>query len=159
MAKKTQGTNAYIIDPEGTNAGDVLKISCATGINTGGAPRDQIDVTCLEDDAATFEPGLAKPGTMSIGINLDPTVASHLRLVELWKSGTKFDIAVGWSDGTADADVDTNGDFDLPAGRTFTVMNDAYLVDCPQDFQLNSVVKSEITLQKSGFPTIFPKSS
>ena len=159
MAQKTQGTKVYIIDPEGTNQGDVLQIACTTGVNTGGAPRDQIESTCLESDARTYEPGLATPGTMTISLNLDPSVESHLRVFQLWQTGTKFDMAIGWGDGTADPDVDTAGDFDLPSSRTFTVLTDAYFSDCPQDFALNSVVKADITVQKSGFPVLFPKSA
>ncbi len=157
MAQRTKGTQVYIIDPEGTNEGDVLTISCATAINSGGAPRDQLESTCLESDARSYEAGLATPGQATLNLNFDPTVASHLRIFELWQSGTKFDMAVGFGDGTDPADVDTNGEFDLPDTRTFLVLNDAYFSDCPLDFALNALITAAVTLQKSGFPVLMPK--
>jgi hypothetical protein len=159
MAIKTQGTKVYIIDPEGTNQGDLLQISCVTTANLGGATRDQLDSTCLESPARTYEPGMPTPGQASLSLNFDPSVPSHLRIFELWKSGTKFDMAVGMSDGTEDPGIDTEGEFDLPSSRSFVVLNDVYFADCPLDFALNALVTAAVTVQKSGLPTLFPKNA
>ncbi len=159
MALKTQGTKVYIIDPEGTNQGDVLQIACATSIDGITAPRDQLDSTCLESAARTYEPGMPTPGQMTINLNFDPSSASHLRVYELWQSGTKFDMAIGYSDGTSDADVDTAGDFDLPSDRSWLVMTDAFFANVPQNLALNALVTASVSVQLSGFPDLFVKSS
>lgn len=157
MAIKTQGTQLYFIDPEATGGPEVLVVECATSIDGISAAREQIDITCLEDQARAYTAGLATPGTMTLSINADGANESHIRLHELYTSGVKFDVAIGWSDGTSAPDIDSAGDFDLPVDRSFLVMLDTYIADFPFSFAQNTVVTSSLTLQLSGFPTWFPK--
>jgi hypothetical protein len=157
MALRTQGTQVYIIDPGATGGPEVLNIGCVTSADGFGGGRDQIDVTCLEDQARSYEAGLINPGNASLPINYDPRNASHVRLHELYETGTKFDLAVGFSDGNAAPTLDSSDEFDLPATRTYLVVRDAYVSDFPVNFSQNAVVTSGVTIQLSGLKTIFPK--
>jgi hypothetical protein len=155
MSKLTQGTQIYFIDPD---SGDVVEIICATTFNPGGAPRDQLDDTCLADAVASSKPGLRRPGQATIGVNADPANASHIRLHQLSEDDTNaiVDFAVGWSDGTADPVRDTAGDWDLPTSRTWFTFR-GYVADFPFDFALNSLVTSQISIQRSGGSEWTPK--
>ncbi len=157
MAIKTQGTHVYIIDPDAPGGPAVLNIECATSFGGMGGGRDQMDVTCLEDEARSFEPGLIAPSTATLSLNFDPQNASHMRLHELYELGTKFDMAIGLSDGVAVPTVGTDGMFDLPTTRSFITSSATYVSDFPVDITQNAVVTSGVTLQLSGLKTIFPK--
>lgn len=157
MAVKTQGTHIYIIDPEASGGPAVLNIECATSLGGMGGGRDQLDITCLEDMARSFEPGMIAPSTATLSLNFDPRNPSHMRLHELYESGTKFDMAIGLSDGTASPTIGTDGMFDLPTTRSYIVTNATYVSDFPLDISQNAVVTSGVTLQLSGLKTIFPK--
>lgn len=153
MAVKTQGTELYFIDPAD---GSVTEVGCVTTITGLTAARDQIETTCLDSTARTYEAGMATPGTASFGINFDPSDASHTRLHELYVAGTKVDWALGWSDGTATPTVDSNDDFVLPSSRTYITFN-GYVSDLPFDFALNAVVQSNVSVQVSDFPILVAK--
>lgn len=156
MAIKTQGTHIYIVDPDETEP-VVITVQCAISASGLNAARDQLESTCLESSARTYEPGLATPGQMSMTLNFDPSYASHTRIYELWQAGTKFELAIGLSDGTAAADVDSDGEFDLPTSRSFFVCHDAYFADVPIDLALNALVTANVSIQLSGFPDLFEK--
>mgnify|MGYP003408845610 CR=1 FL=1 len=148
MSILAQGTQIYTIDPD-TDA--LLTIECATTFTPGGAPADQIDVTCLESFERSFAPGLRTPGQASIGINADPSNASHLRLHALSETNPSpvLKFAVGWSDGIAAPTIDSDGDFVLPTTRTWFTF-EGYVADFPFDFAQNTVVTSAISVQRSG---------
>ncbi|WP_375591601.1 phage tail tube protein [Chitiniphilus eburneus] len=148
MSVLTKGTKIYFIDPD-TNA--VVAVECATAFNPGGAPADQIEDTCLESLERTYKPGLRTPGQASLAINADPTNASHVRLHELSEDNPQPTLkwAVGWPDGTAAPTVDSDGDFVLPTSRTWFTFA-GYVSDFPFDFQLNAVVTTQISIQRSG---------
>lgn len=148
MAKLTKGTQIYFIDPADDS---VVEVTGVTTFNPGGAPADQIDTTTLTDEAKTFMRGMRTPGQASMEINADPTNASHVRLHELALDDTidYVAFAVGWSDGTAAPTADSDGDFVLPTTRTWFTF-DAYVADFPFDFATNSVVKSSVSLQRTG---------
>jgi hypothetical protein len=151
MSKLTQGTQIYFIDPVDDS---IVAVECATAFNPGGAPADQIEDTCLEDQERSYRRGLRTPGQASLTINADPENASHVRLHELSESdasdGTEIlKWAVGWSDGTAAPTVDSNGDFNLPTTRTWFTFQ-GYVADFPFDFALNTVVTTQISIQRSG---------
>jgi len=156
MAKLTQGTQIYFIDPEDDS---IVEVTSVTTFNPGGAPADQIETTSLTDTVKTFMRGLRTPGQASMEINADPTNASHIRLHELSIDDTVeyLEWAIGWSDGTVDADVDSSGDYVLATSRTWFQFN-AYVADFPMDFNTNSVVKSTIALQRTGTSTWTEKS-
>lgn len=155
MAIKTQGTHLFFIDPV---AQAVMAVGCVTSISGITAARDQIETTCLESDARTYEAGMATPGAATFGINFDPKDPSHLRLHQLYVAGTSLKFAVGWSDGTSVPTIDTGGDFDLPPDRSWIGMG-GYVSDLPFEFALSAVVTSTVSIQISDFPVVVPKSS
>lgn len=156
MAKvKAQGTNLYFIDPAD---GSVNVVDCVTSLSGVTAARDQIETTCLEDNARTYEAGLATPGTASVGIQIDPTAPSHLRLHQLYADGTKVNWAVGLGDGTVSPTADSSGDFVLPASRSWVVFN-GYVSDFPWEIALNTVVTNTLSIQVSDFPEFLPKTA
>lgn len=153
MAVKTQGTELYFADPADNS---IVKVGCVTTISGLTAARDQIETTCLDSAARTYEAGMATPGAATFGINFDPSDASHVRLHELYVAGTKVNWALAWSDGTAPPTATTDADFDLPATRTCITFN-GYISDLPFDFALNAVVASTVSIQVSDFPILVPK--
>jgi hypothetical protein len=148
MSILTQGTQVYAIDPDSR---DLITVECATAFNPGGNPADQLEDTCLENFERTYKPGLRTPGQATLSINADPANASHLRLYELSTDNPPPTVkwAIGWSDGTAPPTVDSNGNFNLPTTRTWFTF-EGYVSDFPFDFQLNSIVASDIAIQRSG---------
>jgi hypothetical protein len=153
MAKKTQGTQLYFIDPDDFS---IVKVGCVTALSGLTAGRDQIETTCLDSDAREYIAGMATPGAANFTINFDPTDASHTRLHELYVAGTTLDWALGWSDGVDIPPVSDSTAFDLPTTRTWITF-EGYIQDLPFDFALNSVVTSQVAIQVSGFPTLVPK--
>lgn len=164
MAMKTQRTSLYYIDPEFDSTGPgIVTVGCVTNMNLGGASRDQLEVTCLEDDARSYEAGLGTPGTKTFTINFDTADASHMRLINLWRAGTKVQWALGLSDGppapaafippTLDSTT-----FDLPATRSW-VTYEGYVADVPLDMPLAGVYSANVSVQVSGFYEVFPKTA
>ncbi|MDA8485165.1 phage tail protein [Pseudomonas resinovorans] len=164
MAVKTQGTQLFLIDPEfDSNGAGIIVVGCVTTITGLTAARDQIETTCLEDSARSYEAGMATPGAASFTINFDPSEASHTRLHELYVLGTKVEWALGWGDFTPGPPnpgpaptLDSNYEFDLPAARSWITFN-GYISDLPFDFALNAVVTSNVSVQVSDFPILVPK--
>ena len=153
MAIKTQGTKLYTIDPADES---LIEVGCVTSIDGIDTSLEQIETTCLEDSARSYVSGLATPGTATFGINVDTSDASHVRLHQLKIAGTTLLWAVGWSDGTADATVDTGGTFDLATTRSWILFN-GYMNSYPFSFQQNSVVQSTVGIQVSGEPSLIAK--
>lgn len=157
MGKKTQGTELFFIDP----TGDVVtKVGCVTQITGLTAGRDQIETTCLEDQARTYEAGLATPGAAQFTIQFDPDDDSHVRVHELYREGTVLSWAIGWSDGSA-IPVNDSSTWDtgnLPDSRSWLTF-DGYISDLPFDFSPNSMVTSTVSIQVSDFPVLVPQES
>jgi len=93
---KTQGTDLYAIDPASST---ILVVGCFTSLDGIDTTIAQIETTCLNSKARTYEAGLAEPGSASFGINIDPQNAAHIRLHQLKTAGTSLLWAVGLSDG------------------------------------------------------------
>lgn len=153
MAILTAGTQLYIIDPEG---GDVVAVACATSITQISAERGQIETTCLEDTARSYLPGLATPGAAQVELSFDPGETSHVRLHELYVSGDTLDFALGMSDGVGVAPTSDSTAFTLPSTRSWLTW-EGFIQNLPFDFALDSVVKSTLSIQISGFPVLTPK--
>lgn len=164
MAMKTARTSLYYIDEEFDSTGPgIVTVGCVTSLSGIGASRDQLEDTCLEDDARSYEAGLGTPGTKTFTINFDPADASHVRLYRLWQAGTKVQWALGLSDGppapaalippTLDSTT-----FDLPATRSW-ITYEGYVADVPLDLALNAFVTANVSVQVSDFPNIFPKTA
>jgi hypothetical protein len=158
-AIKTQGTDLFTIDPD---TGTLLDVGCITSISGIDTSIEQVETTCLNDNARSYIAGLGTPGTATFGIQTDPQNPNHIRLLELKNAGTTLQWAVGWSDGEAPPTVgtDSNGDYDfvLPPTRSWLTF-EGYMNSYPFEFALNSVVTSNIGIQVSGDPVLVPKSS
>lgn len=148
MSILTQGTELYMIDPADDS---VVTIKNMTNFNPGGSPADQIEDTPLEAKERTYKRGLRTPGQATATINADPNEASHIRLHELSEDDDAQDLkfVVGWSDGTEEPTADVDGSFTLPTTRTWFEFS-GYVADFPLDFTGNTVVKSEVAIQRSG---------
>lgn len=153
MSLKTQGTYLYTIDPADDS---LLQVACITSIDGIDTTVEQIEDTCLEALARTYQSGLASPGQASFGINFDPAEASHVRMHQLKVSGASLHWAVGFSDGTAPPTIDSGGTFDLPTTRTW-IRFQGFMSSFPFNFALNAVVQSTVNIQISGEPQLFAK--
>lgn len=158
MSILTQGTQIYFIDTSGSDT-EIVEVDCATAFSPGGNPADQIEDTCLAETDRTYKPGLRTPGQASLTINADPANASHLLLHELANTDPSPTLkwAVGWSDGVAPPTL-SGEDFVLPATRTWFTFS-AYVADFPLDFAQNTVVSSQVSLQRSGSSSWVPKTA
>lgn len=154
---KTQGTHLYIINPDASGGPEVVRIACVTSINGIEAPRDQLDSTCLESEARTYEAGMATPGQMTFGLNFEPQDQTHGLVYDLWRSGKKVEMAIGYGDGTAAPTLDSDDQFNLPTTRSWTVLHDSYIANVPQDIALNALVTATASVQLSGFPDLIAK--
>jgi hypothetical protein len=147
----------YVIVPaDESNPAELLRIGCVTNLTGVSASRDQIETTCLESLARTYEAGMPTPGTATFTVNFDPEDATHLAVHQLFRSGDKVDWAIGWSDGTTAPTLGSDDVFDLPETRSWILFN-GFVSDVPFDFALNTVVTSNISIQVSDFPEIFPR--
>lgn len=154
MSVRTQGTMLWFLDPD---SGEPVRVGCVTSINGLTAARDQIETTCLESEARTYEAGMPTPGAATFGINFDPRDPSHVRLHELYREGVSLQFALGWSDGVAAPTADTAG-LVLPNTRTWIAF-DGFVSDLPFDFSLNAVVSSTVSVQVSDFPALAPRAA
>lgn len=158
MAVKTQGTDLYVIDPED---GSVITVGCPTSIDGIDTTLEQIETTCLNSPARTYEAGLATPGTATFGINIDPSDPSHVRLHELKSSGAALQWAVGWSESpgtppTSEEDPITGEYvFETPTVRSW-ILFEGFMNSFPFSFAMNAVVQSNVGIQVSGEPQLIP---
>lgn len=150
MALKTQGTQLYFIDSEASTV-EVITVNCATAINPGGSPADQIETTCLEDFDRSYTPGLRTPGTATATILADPSNTGHVRMFELSQANPPAELkwVIGFSDGSDAPTVDTAGNFNLPTTRSWFEFN-GYIADFPFDFQTNTIIQTALSIQRSG---------
>ena len=154
MSVLTQGTQAYILVPAAPGSGPltVMEVECITTFDPAGSPADQIEDTCLSDKDRRYKKGLRTPGQASIGLNADPTNASHVRVHQLSEADDEDNIkwAIGWADGDAPPTLNTAGDdFEFPKSRTWCVF-EGYVADFPFTFAANAVVASTVSIQRSG---------
>lgn len=153
MAKKAQGTQLYIIDPEDDS---ILEIDCILNFEGPDTTNEQLETTCLADAARTFVAGLATPGQATFSINVDPSNASHVRLHALKVAKADLVFALGWGDGTAPPTVETAGVFDTPDTRSWITFA-GFIANFPFSFGLNAIVTSNLAVQVSGEPQLIPK--
>ncbi len=150
MSILTQGTHVFFIDPADNS---VVQVKGATAFSPGGAPSDQIETTALEDFDRKYKKGMRTPGQASLTIQADPKEPSHVRLHALSESNDQtvqiLKWVVGWSDGVAPPTVDVGGNRVLPTTRTWYEF-EGYVSDFPFDFALNTVVTTQVTIQRSG---------
>lgn len=153
MAIETQGTRLYTIDPDDET---LITVGCITSLDGIDTTNEQIETTCLSDNARTYLAGLATPGSATFEINFDTSDATHTRLHELKVAGTTLLWAVGFSDGTTAPTVDSGGTFDLATSRSWILFS-GFMTNFPFSFAQNSVVQSSIGIQISGEPEVKAK--
>lgn len=152
MAIKTQGTELWVINA--SNA--LVKVGCVTAISGISSPREQLETTCLADDARSYVAGLQTPGQATFSINFDPSDATHRALETLFGNSHVAHWAIGLADGTVAPTVGTDDNFDLGTTRSWITF-DGFISDLPFDFALNAVLASSISIQMSGERALFYK--
>src|SRR5690606_6074402 len=118
---RTAGTELYFLDPDDCS---VVQVGCPTSITGLDSTVDQLETTCLESTARTYEAGLATPGTATFSATLVPQDASPIRLQELMAAGTSTKCVIGLRDAPGSAPsgaADSGGEceFTLPSNRTW----------------------------------------
>lgn len=145
----TQGTHLFFAHPTSSGA-EVVKMACPTGVSGLGGPRDQIDVTCLDNtDEREFIGGLASPGQVSVPFNFIPTAISHQVLFDLKDSAVKISWMIGFSDGVASPTLDSNDALVAASDRTCAEFT-AFVADVNIDVATADRVTGTLTLQRSG---------
>lgn len=157
MAMKTQGSQLYGLVPSVADPAvlEVMKVEGMTNFNGGGAPADQIVLEHLDKDTRESMKGMRSPGQATFTLDVDPRIASHVRLHELAESDAEefenIKWVFGWSDGKdIPPTVNVAGDdFELPTTRTWFKFK-GYVQDFPFDFAANTSVKTAVAIQRSG---------
>lgn len=161
MAIKTLRSSLYYIDPD---ENEVVTVGCVTSLTGIEASRDQLETTCLEDSARSYEAGLGTPGTKTFTINFDPADASHVRVYNLWRAGTKVIWALGLGDGPAapaalvPPTYASDGGFNLPDTRSW-ITYEGYVSNVPLDLSLNAMLTANVSVQISDFPTLVERTA
>jgi hypothetical protein len=157
---RTAGTELYFLDP---NDCSVVQVGCPTSITGLDSTVDQLETTCLESTARTYEAGLSTPGTATFTLSLNPQDPSHIRLLQLKSAGTTTRFVIGFPDGigvdpTGVTETDDECGFTLGAGRTWLEF-EGFVNSYSFDFSLNAVINASVGIQVSGDPTLTPKST
>lgn len=157
---KTQGTDLYAIDPAD---GSLIVVGCPTSIDGIDTSIEQLETTCLNSLARTYEAGLATPGTATFAINTDPKDESHVRLHQLKVAGETLQWAVGWSEAPGvepTITVDSGGEYVFVAdGARSWIFFEGFMNSFPFSFALNAQVTSTVGIQVSGEPELVPATS
>lgn len=157
---RTAGTELYFLDPADCS---VVQVGCPTSITGLDSTIEQLETTCLESTARTYEAGLATPGTASFTLNLDPQDPSHIRLLELKTAGTSLKWVIGFPDAIGTdpaATTDSDGEcaFVLPSNRTWLEF-EGFVNSYAFDFSLNALITATVGIQVSGDPVLTPAGS
>lgn len=159
---RTKGTNLYFYDPDNDIDG-VITAGSITSIDGLSGARSQIDTSDMNDIDDTFVAGRGSPGTVTIDANYTEDDANeyHAKLEALRDTGTTIAVAIGFSNG-ADAPTvqvapnDDKLEFGTTrSGRTFQ----AYVSDVSFTFGDNDIIRTSISLQRSGVVTRFKKTT
>lgn len=155
---RTAGVTLWFIDPD--NGCTAVQVGCPTSITGLDSTVEQIETTCLESTARTYEAGLATPGTASFTLSLDPDDPSHTRLLALKKAGTTLTWAIGFPESQAApvGGVGSDGECywdDLPTSRTWVTF-EGFVNSYAFDFSLNAVITATVGVQVSGDPDLIP---
>lgn len=157
---RTSGTELYFLDPDDCS---VVQVGCPTSITGLDSTIEQLETTCLESTARTYEAGLATPGTASFTLSLNPQDESHIRLLELKAAGTSLKWVIGFPDDvgtppTGSPDSDDGCEFTLPSSRTWLEF-DGFVNSYAFDFSLNALITATVGVQVSGDPVLTPAAS
>lgn len=155
---RTAGVTLWFIDPD--NGCTAMQVGCPTSITGLDSTIEQLETTCLESTARTYEAGLATPGTASFTLSLDPQDPSHVRLLELKTAGTNLQWAIGFPESQAapGGGVGSDGECywdDLPTSRTWVTF-EGFVNSYAFDFSLNALITATVGVQVSGDPEMIP---
>lgn len=155
--QKTQGTQLYFRTHDSAGYA-ILKIDCPTGATGLGGSKTQLDATCLDSDEMEYLAGMAAPSTLSVPLNFDINSASHLALLAIYDNSDAdnlYEFVIGWPTpkDIAPTVSPSTGIITYPTTRTF-ISFFGYIADYPIDFAVNALVKSTMTIQRSGPRTI-----
>jgi hypothetical protein len=155
---RTAGVTLWFIDPD--DSCTAMQVGCPTSITGLDSTIEQIETTCLDSTARTYEAGLATPGTASFTLSLDPQDPSHVRLLELKAAGENLQWAIGFPESQAVpvGGTDTTGECywdDLPGSRTWVTF-EGFVNSYAFDFSLNAVIAATVGVQVSGDPVMIP---
>ena len=160
MARRTQGTDIWVVDESTTTPGEfeLVKIDCPMNFKPGTDSKDRIETTCLsQEEYKTYLEGggLKDTGQATFDVNADPRLASHGRMYDLEISGKSRTWIVGWAGKEKGSvknivpEVDSaTGEVTLPTGRSWNKF-DGYVDSFPMDIDSNTVVKTTVTIQRS----------
>lgn len=160
MPMTAQGTDLFAIDPD---TGTLLDVGCITSLDGLDTAIDQIETTCLNNLARTYEAGMATPGAATFGLMFEMYNPVHIRLHQLKTAGRTMQWVVGFPDGVGilpTVGTDSSGEYEfvLPPTRSWIAF-EAYMNSFPFTFGINSMISSTVGLQVSGDIIPIPKSS
>lgn len=157
---RSAGTELYFLDPADCS---VVQVGCPTSITGLDSTIEQLETTCLESTARTYEAGLSTPGTATFTLSLNPQDPSHIRLLELKTAGSSLRWVIGFPDAigtdpTSTTDSDGECAFSLPGNRTWLEF-EGFVNSYAFDFSLNALITATVGIQVSGDPVLVPASS
>lgn len=154
---RSAGTTLWFLDPDASC--EAVQVGCPTSITGLDSTIEQIETTCLESTARTYEAGLATPGTATFTLSLNPQDDSHVRLLELKKAGKTVQWAILFPESSTPPTGTTNSagecEFVLPTDRT-AVTFEGFVNSYAFDFSLNAVITATVGVQVSGDPDLIP---
>lgn len=153
----TKGSHVYFVDPLASGGPALQRLACVTAVELGGAPKNAIDDTCLDDTSVTKSvPGLGAPDEASFSVNLDGDKEGHYEIYNLsiadGSAALDTQFIVLLSDGTSAPTLNSAGVIVPPTDRSsFTYTG--YVTNCPPSIALNDSIKATISVQKTSVVT------
>lgn len=122
MAIASKGSSLYFLAPAGVSGlteGALVRVKCFKSYEQDRGSREQIPTTCLDEDYATFIPGIITPGQATYALDPDYLVTGHWELNLLYEAGVTTSFLFCRSDGTdAPTTVRGVGTITITAGGT-----------------------------------------
>lgn len=150
MAIKTQGTQLYFVRP-GTL--DVVNVGCITAIENVGAPIQPRDVTPVESEWESSEPGMFSLGQIDLEIRFDPATSGHTDVLQMYEGRVTANFAIGLGDGASPPQIDDDGEFVGVGGRSFLAFR-GWIMDVPFSFPLNENLPAAVSIMQ--VPSLVP---
>src|SRR5690606_15493804 len=124
---------------------------------------DQLETTCLESTARTYEAGLATPGTATFNLKLDPQDPSQTELLEMKAAGGSTKWGSGFPDAIGTAPSGAAGSVAefacaLRSNRTWLEL-ECFANSYAFDFSLHATITATVGIQVSGDPVLTPAGS
>lgn len=150
MAIKTKGTQLYFVRP-GTL--DVVSVGCITAIENVGAPIQPRDVTPVESEWESSEPGIFSLGQIDLEIRFDPSTSGHIDVLDMYEGRQTANFAIGLGDGASPPQIDDDGEFVGVGGRSFLAFR-GWIMDVPFSFPLNENLPATVSIMQ--VPSLVP---